>query len=195
MPHLLGAEALDIVVGSRPLFRGLTLGLDDGARVGVVGRNGAGKSTLLAALAGRRRPDGGRVTRTGGVRVEFVSQFDELDPAATVRHAIHGDVADHEWASQAHIRDVHRGLLPDLDLETPVGQLSGGQRRRVALAAALTNPFEVLVLDEPTNHLDVEAVAWLARHLNGRFAGGKGALVVVTHDRWFLDAVCTRMWE
>ena len=195
MPHLLGAEALDIVVGSRPLFRGLTLGLDDGARVGVVGQNGAGKSTLLATLAGRRRPDGGRVTRTGGVRLEFVSQSDDLDPTATVRHAIHGDLADHEWASQAHIRDIHHGLVPDLDLEAPVGQLSGGQRRRVALAAALTSPFEVLVLDEPTNHLDVEAVAWLARHLNGRFAGGKGALVVVTHDRWFLDAVCTRMWE
>ena len=132
MPHLLGAEALDIVVGSRPLFRGLTLGLDDGARVGVVGQNGAGKSTLLATLAGRRRPDGGRVTRTGGVRLEFVSQSDDLDPTATVRHAIHGDLADHEWASQAHIRDIHRGLLPDLDLEAPVGQLSGGQRRRVA---------------------------------------------------------------
>ena len=195
MAHLLGAEALDIVVGSRPLFRGLTLGLDDGARVGVVGPNGAGKSTLLATLAGTRHPDGGRVTRAGGVRLEFVSQFDALDPSATVRHAIHGDLADHEWASHAHIRDIHRGLLPDLDLETLVGQLSGGQRRRVALAAALTNSFEILVLDEPTNHLDVEAVAWLARHLNVRFGGNKGALVVVTHDRWFLDAVCTRMWE
>jgi len=195
MAHLLGAEALDVVVGSRPLFRGLTLGLDDGARIGVVGRNGAGKSTLLAVLAKRRPPDGGRVTWAGGLRVEFVAQSDELDADATVRHAIHGDAPEFEWAAQARVRDVHRGLLPDVDWAARVGELSGGQRRRVALAAALTNPYDVLVLDEPTNHLDVEAVAWLAEHLRARFAGGKGALVVVTHDRWFLDAVCTRMWE
>jgi len=195
MAHLLGAEALDIVVGSRPLFRGLTLGLEDGARVGVVGRNGAGKSTLLAALARRRRPDGGRVTWTTGVRVEFVAQGDELDPAVTVRHAIHGDSPEFEWATKARVRDVHRGLIPELDLETRIGELSGGQRRRVALAAALTSPYDVLVLDEPTNHLDVEAVAWLAGHLSSRYSSGKGALLVVTHDRWFLDAVCTRMWE
>jgi len=195
MAHLLGAEALDIVVGSRPLFRGLTLGLDDGARIGVVGRNGAGKSTLLAALARRRAPDGGRVTWASGLRVELVAQTDDLDADATVRHAIHGDAPEFEWAAQARVREVHRGLLPDVDWETRVGELSGGQRRRVALAAALTNPYDVLILDEPTNHLDVEAVAWLAEHLRGRFAGGKGALVVVTHDRWFLDAVCTRMWE
>jgi len=195
MAHLLGAEALDVVVGSRPLFRGLTLGLDDGARIGVVGRNGAGKSTLLAVLAKRRPADGGRVTWAGGLRVEFVAQSDELDEDATVRHAIHGDAPEFEWAAEARVRDVHRGLLPDVDWAARVGELSGGQRRRVALAAALTNPYDVLVLDEPTNHLDVEAVAWLAEHLRARFAGGKGALVVVTHDRWFLDAVCTRMWE
>ncbi|NLI18758.1 MAG: ABC-F family ATP-binding cassette domain-containing protein, partial [Actinomycetales bacterium] len=160
MAHLLGAEALDVVVGSRPLFRGLTLGLDDGARIGVVGRNGAGKSTLLAVLAKRRPPDGGRVTLAGGLRVEFVAQSDELDADATVRHAIHGDAPEFEWAAQARVRDVHRGLLPDVDWAARVGELSGGQRRRVALAAALTNPYDVLVLDEPTNHLDVEAVAW-----------------------------------
>jgi len=146
-------------------------------------------------LAKRRPPDGGRVTWAGGLRVEFVAQSDELDADATVRHAIHGDAPEFEWAAQARVRDVHRGLLPDVDWAARVGELSGGQRRRVALAAALTNPYDVLVLDEPTNHLDVEAVAWLAEHLRARFAGGKGALVVVTHDRWFLDAVCTRMWE
>ena len=195
MAHLMGAEALDITVGSRPLYRGLTLGIDDGARVGVVGRNGAGKSTLLDALAGRRQPDGGRVTRAGGVRVVVVSQRDELDPGLTVREAVHGDLETHHWAGDAAVRDVHRGLLPDLALDALVGELSGGQRRRVALAAALTDEFDVLILDEPTNHLDVEGVTWLAAHLNARFASGAGALLVVTHDRWFLDEVVTRVWE
>ena len=195
MAHLMGAEALDITVGSRPLFRSLTLGLDDGARIGVVGRNGAGKSTLLDALAGRREPDGGRVTRAGGVRVALVSQKDQLDLTLTVQEAVHGDLATHEWAGDAAVRDVHRGLLPDLSLDATIGELSGGQRRRVALAAALTDEFDVLILDEPTNHLDVEGVTWLAAHLNARFASGTGALLVVSHDRWFLDEVVNRIWE
>ncbi|MBO3725428.1 ABC-F family ATP-binding cassette domain-containing protein [Actinomyces bowdenii] len=197
MAHLLGVEGLRIVVGSRILLDGATLGIEDGARVGVLGPNGAGKSTLLSALAARREPDGGRITRAGGVRVAMLDQADSIDPAATVRSAVHGRAAEHEWASLAAVRDIHAGLLADLDLEAPVGSLSGGQRRRVALAAVLTAPADIVILDEPTNHLDVEAVDWLAGHLGRRFSGPRraGALVAVTHDRWFLDAVCTNVWE
>lgn len=195
MAHLLGAEGLRVSAGARVLLDGVSLGLDDGAAIGVVGRNGSGKSTLLRLLTGRQAPDGGRVTRAGGTRVVMLDQSDDLAPGRTVLDAIHGAIAHHEWASDAGIREIHDGLLADVDLAADVGTLSGGQRRRVALAAVLTAPAEVLVLDEPTNHLDVEGVDWLARHLQARFGGGRGALVVVTHDRWFLDAVCTRIWE
>ncbi len=195
MAHLIGAENLHVLAGPRLLFEGVSLGLDDGVAIGVVGRNGAGKSTLLRLLAGRQEPDGGRVTRAGGTRVAVLDQSDTLPPGRTVLDVVHGDLDVHEWASQAAIREIHDGLLSDVDLDAEVGTLSGGQRRRTALAAVLTEPAEVLVLDEPTNHLDVEGVDWLARHLTARFAGGRGALVVVTHDRWFLDAVCTRIWE
>ena len=198
MAHLLGVENLRLTVGSRLLLEDVTLGLEDGARVGVLGPNGAGKSTFLAALAGHREPDGGRVTRTGGVSVAVLSQADDLPPGATVRTAIHGQAPEHEWASDPAVRDIHAGLIADLDLDADVATLSGGQRRRVALAAVLTRRADVVILDEPTNHLDVEGVDWLARHLNARLAGRRadaGALVVVTHDRWFLDAVCTHVWE
>ena len=199
MAHLLGVENLRLTVGSRLLLDDVTLGLEDGTRVGVLGPNGAGKSTLLAALAGRREPDGGRVTRTGGVSVALLSQADDLPPGATVRTAIHGQTPEHEWASDAGVRDIHAGLIADLDLDAEVVTLSGGQRRRVALAAVLTRRADVVILDEPTNHLDVEGVDWLARHLQARFSGsggrGSGALVTVTHDRWFLDAICTNVWE
>ena len=196
MAHLLGVENLRLTVGSRLLLDEVTLGLEDGTRVGVLGPNGAGKSTFLAALAGRREPDGGRVTRTGGVSVAVLSQTDDLPSGATVRTAIHGQAPEHEWASDPAVRDIHAGLIADLDLSADVATLSGGQRRRVALAAVLTRRADVVILDEPTNHLDVEGVDWLARHLNARLAGRRaGALVVVTHDRWFLDAVCTRVWE
>ena len=199
MAHLLGVENLRLTVGSRLLLEDVTLGLEDGTRVGVLGPNGAGKSTFLAALAGRREPDGGRVTRTGGVSVAVLSQSDDLPPGATVRTAIHGEVPEHEWASDPSVRDIHAGLIADLDLDADVATLSGGQRRRVALAAVLTRRADVVILDEPTNHLDVEGVDWLARHLQARFSGsggrGSGALVTVTHDRWFLDAICTNVWE
>jgi len=199
MAHLLGVENLRLTVGSRLLLDDVTLGLEDGTRVGVLGPNGAGKSTLLAALAGRREPDGGRVTRTGGVSVALLSQADDLPPGATVRTAIHGQTPEHEWASDPAVRDIHAGLIADLDLDADVATLSGGQRRRVALAAVLTRRADVVILDEPTNHLDVEGVDWLARHLQARFSGsggrGSGALVTVTHDRWFLDAICTNVWE
>ena len=199
MAHLLGVENLRLTVGSRLLLDEVTLGLEDGTRVGVLGPNGAGKSTFLAALAGRREPDGGRVTRTGGVSVAVLSQADDLPPGATVRTAIHGRAPEHEWASDPAVRDIHAGLIADLDLSADVATLSGGQRRRVALAAVLTRRADVVILDEPTNHLDVEGVDWLARHLRARFNGpggrASGALVTVTHDRWFLDAICTDVWE
>lgn len=197
MAHLLGADGVTFAVGTRTLFDTVSLGLDDGDRVGVVGPNGAGKSTLLRLLAGTREPDAGRVTRLGGLRIGMLDQRDDMSDAATILDLVHGDAAEHSWASDAAIRTVHEGLLSDLDLAAPATTLSGGQRRRVALAALLVADSDVLLLDEPTNHLDVEGVAWLADHLRERFArpGAKGALVVVTHDRWFLDAVCSRMWE
>jgi len=194
MAHLLGADRVTLALGTRVLLDAVSLGLDDAQRIGVVGPNGAGKSTLLRVLAGVQEPDDGRVTRAGGVRLAMLDQRDDL-PAGTVLDAIHGTADAHEWASDPRVRAVHAGLLPDVDLAADVATLSGGQRRRVALAALLVGDDEVLVLDEPTNHLDVEGVAWLAEHLNQRFARGSGALVVVTHDRWFLDAVCTRTWE
>ncbi|QPL05659.1 MULTISPECIES: ABC-F family ATP-binding cassette domain-containing protein [Actinomyces] len=198
MAHLIGLESIRIVVGSRLLLDDVTLGIEDGTRVGVLGPNGAGKSTLLAALAGTREVDGGRVTRAGGTRVAMLTQADDLPPGTTVRQAVHGHAPEHEWASDPAVRDVHAGLLGDLDLGADVATLSGGQRRRVALAAVLTADADVVVLDEPTNHLDVEGVDWLARHLSARFSGRRastGALVTVTHDRWFLDAICTNVWE
>ncbi|MGK2349134.1 ABC-F family ATP-binding cassette domain-containing protein [Actinomyces sp. W5033] len=198
MAHLIGLESVRVVVGSRMLLDDVTLGIEDGTRVGVLGPNGAGKSTLLAALAGTREVDGGRVTRAGGTRVALLCQADALTPGTTVRQAVHGDTPEHEWASDPAVRDVHAGLLADLDLGADVATLSGGQRRRVALAAVLTAEADVVVLDEPTNHLDVEGVDWLARHLSARFGGRRastGALVTVTHDRWFLDAICTHVWE
>ncbi len=197
MAHLLGADGISLTVGTRTLLDDVSLGLDDGDRVGIVGPNSAGKTTLLRLLAGTQQPDGGRVTRVGGLRVGLLDQRDDVGTGATIRDLVHGDAATHAWASDASVRTVHAGLLGDLDLDAPADTLSGGQRRRVALAALLVADHDVLFLDEPTNHLDVEGVAWLAAHLGDRFArpGAKGALVVVTHDRWFLDAVCSRMWE
>ncbi|WP_432491961.1 ATP-binding cassette domain-containing protein [Kineococcus gypseus] len=201
--NLVSAEALTVVHGSRTLLERVSLGVSEGDRIGVVGRNGDGKSTLLRLLARQQEPDAGRVTHTGGLRLSLLAQSDALAPGTTVRDAVLGDLPEHAWASQPRVRDVVTGLLGDLaasdvgGLETPVDTLSGGQRRRVALAALLAaDPAgELLVLDEPTNHLDVEGVAWLAEHLRTRWAPGTGALLVVTHDRWFLDAVCERVWE
>lgn len=195
MAHLLGAENIGISFGTRTVLEGLSLGVDEGDRIGLVGRNGDGKSTLMRIMAGLQTPDSGRVTRRGGVRVGVLDQRDDLDPAHTVKQAVVGEVDDHVWASDAKVRDVFDGLLSGLDLERTVEGLSGGQRRRVALAALLADDHDVLFLDEPTNHLDVEGVAWLAQHLKGRWRPTDGALVVVTHDRWFLDTVCTRTWE
>ena len=197
MAHLLGVENLRIVVGSRTLLDGVTVGIEDGTRVGVLGPNGAGKSTFLRALSGQREIDGGRITRAADTRVAILNQSDNFPPGISVRQAVHGDAAEHVWASNPAVRDIHAGLLADVDLAADVDTLSGGQGRRVALAHVLTQDAQVVVLDEPTNHLDVEGVDWLARHLQKRFdsARGDGALVVVTHDRWFLDAICNRVWE
>ncbi|NAZ84035.1 ATP-binding cassette domain-containing protein [Kineococcus sp. R8] len=201
MTNLVSAEALTVVHGSRLLLDRVSLGLSEGDRTGVVGRNGDGKSTLLRLLARRQEADAGRVTHTGGLRLAMLEQGDPLPPGATVREAVLGDAPDHAWASQSRVRDVVAGLLGGLDaadvggLEATISTLSGGQRRRVALAALLAGEHDLVVLDEPTNHLDVEGVAWLAEHLRTRWAPGQGALLVVTHDRWFLDAVCERVWE
>ena len=195
MAFLLGAETLHLEYPTRVVFDSVTLGVNEGDRIGVVGRNGDGKSTLLRLLAGLIEPDAGRVTRRGGVRIGMLSQGDPLDPAATVGSSIVGEVADHVWASDPRIRDVIAGLVPDLDWAATIGTLSGGQRRRVALAALLVGDWDVVVLDEPTNHLDVEGITWLAGHLKDRWPRGAGALLVVTHDRWFLDEVATATWE
>ena len=195
MAHLLGAEALHLEFPTKVVFDSVTLGLNEGDRVGIVGRNGDGKSSLLAMLAGRLQPNSGRVTVRGGVTVGVLGQADALDDTLTVEGAVVGDTPEHVWAGDARARDVIRGLLADVPWDATVGTLSGGQRRRVELAGLLTGEWDVLLLDEPTNHLDVEAITWLAGHLKRRWAPSAGGLVVVTHDRWFLDEVCTATWE
>ncbi|OIV37969.1 glycerophosphodiester phosphodiesterase [Mangrovactinospora gilvigrisea] len=196
--NLVNLEAVSKSYGTRALLDRVSLGVSEGERIGVVGRNGDGKTTLVRLLSRAEEPDGGRVTHAGSLRLGLLAQGDALDPAATVRQEVMGDLADHEWAGNAKIRDVLTGLFGGLEmpgfpdgLETVIAPLSGGERRRIALAKLLIEDHDLLVLDEPTNHLDVEGIAWLARHLAAR----RAALVVVTHDRWFLDAVCTRMWD
>lgn len=193
--HLLGGESLHLEFPTRTIFEGITVGLNEGDRIGIVGRNGDGKSTLMKILAGRLEPDSGRVTVRGGTRIGYLDQSDVLDDDHTVGYAIVGDTPEYEWASQARIRDVISGLVSDLPWDAPVSSLSGGQRRRVALASLLAQEWDVLMLDEPTNHLDVEAITWLAGHLKSRWSKNAGGLMVVTHDRWFLDEICTDTWE
>ena len=195
MAHLLGTQSLHVALPDRVLLDDITVGIDEGDRIGVVGRNGDGKSTLLRLLARTQEPDDGRVTVRGGVRVGVLSQQDDATADTTVRHRVVGDRPEFEWASDPRIRDVLAGLLGGIDLEAPLTGLSGGQLRRVHLAELLVGEWDVLLLDEPTNHLDVEGIAWLAEHLRRRWNPKDGGLVVITHDRWFLDAVCTRMWE
>ncbi|WP_427869267.1 ABC-F family ATP-binding cassette domain-containing protein [Leucobacter luti] len=195
MAHLLGAEALHLEVPTKTVFDSVTIGVAEGDRIGIVGRNGDGKSSLLMMLAGRREPDSGQVTMRGGTTIGVLDQADVFDDGETVGHAIVGDRPEHEWAGDPRAREVIAGLVADLDWEAPVDGLSGGQRRRVALARLLVGDDEILFLDEPTNHLDVEGIAWLAEHLKRRWPRGQGALLVVTHDRWFLDEVCTATWE
>ena len=195
MAHLLGGENLSISFATRTVLDGVSVGLDDGDRIGIVGRNGDGKSTLMRLLAGRQTADSGRVTVRGGVQVSYLDQTDVLDGEHTVGFAIVGEAADHEWASNPKIREIMGALVGEVDWHANIHTLSGGQKRRVALAKLLIGDDDVIMLDEPTNHLDVEGVAWLAKHLNQRWRANEGAFVVVTHDRWFLDEVCTRTWE
>ncbi|MFT4214906.1 MAG: ABC-F family ATP-binding cassette domain-containing protein [Microbacterium sp.] len=195
MAHLLGGEALHLEFPTKVVFDGVSLGVDEGDRIGIVGRNGDGKSSLMAMLAGRLAPDAGRVTVRGGVRIGVLDQSDTLDDALTIAQTVVGGRSEYEWAGDPAVRDVIAGLVGDLDWDGPVARLSGGQRRRVALARLLVGDWDVLALDEPSNHLDVEAVAWLAQHLKRRWAPSAGALLLVTHDRWLLDEVCTRTWE
>ena len=195
MAHLLGVEQIALDFPTKTVFESVTIGIDAGDRIGIVGRNGDGKSTLLRILAGRQLPDAGRVTVRGGVTIAMLDQTDTLDQDGTVAQAIVGDRAEHEWAGDARIRDVIAGLASDIGWDAVIGTLSGGQRRRVALAALLVEDHDVLFLDEPTNHLDVEGITWLAAHLRTRWSANAGGLLVVTHDRWFLDEVCTATWE
>jgi len=193
--HLLGGEGLGLKYPTQVVFDGVTVGVNDGDRIGIVGRNGDGKSSLLGMLTGRVKPDSGRVTRRGGLRVAALEQADTLDPADSVGATLVGDRPEHEWAGEARVRDVVAGLVADLDWNAAVATLSGGQRRRVQLAALLIEDWDVIALDEPTNHLDVEGITWLAAHLKGRWPRNTGGLLVVTHDRWFLDEVATTTWE
>lgn len=195
MAHLLGAEAVHLEYPTRVVFESISLGVSDGARIGIVGRNGDGKSSLLRLLTGELQPDAGRVTRRSGLRVSALSQADTLDPARTVGWTLVGEAAEHQWAGNPRIRDVVAGLVADLDWHATVSTLSGGQRRRVQLAQLLIGDWDVVALDEPTNHLDIEGITWLAAHLQQRWARNAGGLLVVTHDRWFLDEVATTTWE
>lgn len=195
MAHLLGAEALHLEFPTRVIFDDVTIGVNEGDRIGIVGRNGDGKSTLLSLLAGRLEPDGGRVTRRRGVTIGVLDQSDTLPDGQTVGEAIVGGIDEHEWAGNPLVRDVIDGLASDVPWDADVAQLSGGQRRRVALAKLLIGDHDILFLDEPTNHLDVEGIAWLAGHLRRRWAPSSGGLIVVTHDRWFLDEVANATWE
>jgi len=195
MAHLLGAEQLRVEYPTRVVLDGVTVGIADGDRIGVVGRNGDGKSTLLRILAGLQEPDDGRVTRRRGVTLGMLDQTDDLGTGRTVIDTVVGDRDEHEWAGDANVRDVLAGLIFDIPGSTLVDDLSGGQRRRVALAALLSHEWDIVVLDEPTNHLDIGGVAWLAQHLKRRWPRGQGALLVVTHDRWFLDEISEDTWE
>jgi len=200
--HLLGAESIGIDFPTKHVLASVSIGVSEGDRIGVVGRNGDGKSTLLKILAGRLTPDTGQVTSRAGVHVGMLDQADELAGAGTVREVLgqafensHDGSGDWRWLSEPRTRDIIAGLVPDVDLERSVDTLSGGQRRRVALARLLLGEADVILLDEPTNHLDIQGVTWLADHLRSRWAATAGALLVVTHDRWFLDEVCGTTWE
>ncbi|MEG0418313.1 ABC-F family ATP-binding cassette domain-containing protein [Gordonibacter sp.] len=195
MAFMIGCEKVRVDFPTKTVFDSVSLGVEEGDRIGIVGRNGDGKSTLLALIAGMLEPDDGRVLRNGTVRVGVLGQADALSDDDTVQRAIVGDLPEYVWASDPRIRDIIAGLAADIPWDAQVGTLSGGQRRRVDLVRLLIGDWDVLALDEPTNHLDVRAITWLAGHVKTRWKQGAGALLVVTHDRWFLDEVCGRMWE
>ena len=193
--HDIGLENVSLDFATKTIFRDVTLGVVEGDRIGIVGKNGDGKSTLLRILAGLQPVDSGRVTKRGGLSLGMLDQRDSLDDNATVAQAALEGREEYEWAADASSRAIVETLLLDIPLDTFVGTLSGCQRRRVDLARLLLHDWDILVLDEPTNHLDMPTIHWLAAHLKSRWSANAGALLVVTHDRWFLDEVCTRMWE
>lgn len=195
MAHLLGANNLHLEYPNRVILDSVTLGINDGDRLGVVGRNGDGKSSLIRLLSGRSEPDSGEVIPRRHLRLGMLDQSDQIPADTTVSSAVVGTRVEHEWAGDARVRDVIVGLLSDVPWGAKIGDLSGGQSRRVSLAALLVQDWDIVFLDEPTNHLDVTGVAWLSDHLNKRWPVGSGALVVVTHDRWFLDATTDMTWE
>lgn len=191
----LGLERVSLEFATKTIFTDVTQGVFEGDRIGIVGKNGDGKSTLLRLLAGTMQPDSGRVTKRGGLTFGMLDQRDPLDDNATVREAALENREDYEWAADQRSREIVEALLGGINLEAKVGTLSGGQRRRADLARLLLHNWDILALDEPTNHLDVVTIHWLAEHLLHRWQDGQGALLIVTHDRWFLDEVCTSMWE
>lgn len=193
--NLINIERVGKDYGKGPVLADVSLGVAEGERIGIIGRNGGGKSTLMRIMSGREEADSGRVTQGNDVRIGLLAQVDDFAPGATIRSVVLGSRDEHEWAGDAQVRDVLNGILgghgDDL-LDREIAPMSGGERRRVALARLLTTELDVLMLDEPTNHLDVEAIAWLAAHLKAR---RNLAIIIVTHDRWFLDEICERMWE
>jgi ATP-binding cassette subfamily F protein uup len=194
MGNLINAERVTMSYGTRTLLDSVSLGLDRGEVAGIVGRNGTGKTTLLRILAGTLMPDSGRVTQTSYLSIGFLQQGEEITVDASVRDLIVGGAPDHVWAADSGRRSIVAHLLADVDLDARISTLSGGERRRVALVELLLADHDMLILDEPTNHLDVEAIDWLARHLNDLRAADV-AMLIVSHDRWFLDAVSSRIWE
>lgn len=195
MAILLGCDSVHLEFPTKLIAQDVTLGVNEGDRIGIVGKNGDGKSSLLGILSGEIEPDAGRVTRRRDVTVGVLGQRDSLDSASTVHRAVVGDAPEYEWAASPRVRQILDGLIADVPWEGLVGELSGGQRRRVDLARLLIGDYDVLMLDEPTNHLDMRTINWLAEHLKARWQKASGAMLVVTHDRWFLDEVCTSMWE
>lgn len=191
----IGFEQVSLSFATTTIATNITQGVFEGDRIGIVGRNGDGKSTLLRVLKGEIEPDSGRVTKRGDLRFGMLGQSDQLDDQATVREAALEGRQDYEWASDPQSRSIVEALLGGINLEARIGELSGGQRRRADLARLLLKDWDILALDEPTNHLDVITIHWLAKHLEQRWPKGSGALLIVTHDRWFLDEVCTSMWE
>lgn len=191
----IGLEHVSLAFATKTIFTDVTQGVFEGDRIGIVGKNGDGKSTLLHLFRGTQEPDSGRVTKRGGLTFGMLDQRDPLDDNATIREAALEGRADYEWASDNTSREIVEALLGGMSLDAKVGSLSGGQRRRADLARLLLKDWDILALDEPTNHLDVVTIHWLAEHLKNRWSKGQGALLLVTHDRWFLDEVCESMWE
>ena len=191
----IGLEHVSLAFATKTIFTDVTQGVFEGDRIGIVGKNGDGKSTLLHLFRGTQEPDSGRVTKRGGLTFGMLDQRDPLDDNATIREAALEGRADYEWASDNTSREIVEALLGGMSLDAKVGSLSGGQRRRADLARLLLKDWDILALDEPPNHLDVVTIHWLAEHLKNRWSKGQGVLLLVTHDRWFLDEVCESMWE